>query len=165
MDLVGPVGQTEDPGGQVHSGQRQVVADPGAAPDLDGPIDHPVEGGRDEDLDGRDCRAGIGVAVSHLLGGVDGHEPSRLDVHVGLGDEALDELLVLQQPSVDLAGEGPLDHEVERPPHLAHRVHAVVDPSGTQTVLGRLVALADQSEGVLDRDSNVFVLDLAVVGR
>ena len=142
----------------------QVVAHPGPAPDLDGPVDHAVVGGRDEHLDGRDGGTDVGIAVGHLLGGVDGHQPGRLHVHVALGDESLDELLVLEQAAVHLADQGALDHQVEGPPHLADRVHAVVDPAGPEPVLGGLVALADQAEGVLDRDPDVLVLDLAVVG-
>ena len=136
---------------EVHLGQREVVGHPGAAPHLDGPVDDPVVGGRHEDLDGADLGPGLGVAVVDLLGGVDGHQPGGLQVHVAVGDEALHELLVLEEPAVDLAGEGPLDHQVEGPPHLADRVHAVEDAAGPEAVLCRLVPLADLAERVLDR--------------
>ena len=46
---------------------------------------------------------GLAYALVDLLRGVDGHEAGGLDVHVGVGDEALDELLVLEQTAVDLA--------------------------------------------------------------
>ena len=114
---------------------------PAAAPHLDGPVDHPVVGGGHEHLDGRDVGAGVaGRRRPTFSAAVDGHEPGRLDVHVALGDEALDELLVLEQPAVHLAGQGALDHQVEGPPHLPDRVHAVVDAAGAEPVLGGLVA-------------------------
>ena len=120
-------------------------------------------GRRDEDLDGGDFGACLGITLVDLLGGVDGHEAGRLQVHVTVGDEALHELLVLEQPAVDLAREDALDHEVEGPPHLADRVHAVEDPPGTEPVLGGAVPVADLAQHVLRRHPDVVVTDLAVV--
>ena len=59
-----------------------------------------------------------------------------------VGDEALDELLRLEQPAVHLARHRAFDHEVERAPHLPDRVHAVVDAAGAEPVLRGLVAAA-----------------------
>ena len=49
---------------------------------------------------------------------------------------------------MDLAGEHALDHEVEGPPHLADRVHAVEDAAGTQAVLRGAVAVADLAQAL-----------------
>ena len=87
--------------------EGQVARHAGRAPDLDGAVDDALVGGRHEDLDGRDVGAGIAL-VGHLLGAVDRHQPGRLDVDVGVGDEALDELLGLEQAAVHLAYPGPL---------------------------------------------------------
>ena len=78
----------------------------------------------------------------HLLGRVDGEEAGRLDVGVAIGHEALDELLVLEEATVDFSRKQALDHEVEGPPHLADRVHAVEDAPGPEAVLSRPVAVA-----------------------
>src|SRR5207247_1135777 len=40
MDLVGAVGKTQHPGARVGISQMKILADAGAAADLDGPIDH-----------------------------------------------------------------------------------------------------------------------------
>src|SRR3546814_12312667 len=64
---------------------------------------------------------------------------------------------------VALPGEGTLRHEVEGPPHLADRVHAVEHPTGAEAILGGLVPVADSAEDVLLRDAHVVVDDLAVV--
>ena len=98
-----------------------------------------------------------------LLGGVDGHEAGRLQVHVAVGHEALHELLVLQQAAVHLSGQHALDHQVEGPPHLPDRVHAVEDAAGTEPVLGGAVAVAHLAQHVLRRHPDVVVADLAVV--
>ena len=58
-----------------------------------------------------------------------------------------------------------LDHQVERAPHLADRVHAVVDAARAEAVLRGLVAGAGAAELVLDRHAHVVVDDLAVVAR
>ena len=98
-----------------------------------------------------------GIVLVDLLGGVDRHQPGRLDVDVAVGDEALDELLVLEQAAVDLAGQRALHHQVEGPPHLADRVHAVEDAAGAEAVLRGLVAVADLAEHVVDRHADVVV--------
>jgi hypothetical protein len=81
------------------------------------------------------------------------HQPGRLDVDVAVGDEPLDELFVLELAAEHLTGVGPLDHQIERSPRLTDRVHAVKDAAGAETILRRLVSLADAAEGVLQRDA------------
>ena len=55
------------------------------------------------------------------------------------------------------------DHQVEGAPHLADRVHAVVDAAGAEPVLRGLVAGARLAELVGHRHAHVVVDDLAVV--
>ena len=90
-------------------------------------------------------------------------QAGRLEVDVAVGDEPLHELLVLEEAAVDLAGQDALDHEVEGPPHLPHRVHAVEDPPGAESVLGGAVPVAHLAQHVLRRHPDVVVADLAVV--
>ena len=65
--------------------------------------------------------------------------------------------LSLSLPAVDLACTGPLDHEVEGPPHLPDRVHAVEDAARSEAVLGGLVALSRLPERVVERHAHVVV--------
>src|ERR1700733_1651707 len=136
VHLIGPIGQAKGSGPQVHGGQREVVGDAGRTPHLNGPVDHPREGCRHEHLDRRDVRAGLRVTLVDLFRGVDGEEAGGLYVGIAVGDESLHELLVLQESAVDLAGQEPLDHEVEGPPHLPDRIHAVEDAPSPEAVLG-----------------------------
>src|ERR1035441_9057888 len=163
--LVGPVGQTQRPGSQVHGGQRQVVGDAGSPPHLYGPIDHARVGRRHEDLYGGDLCPRLGVALVDLLGGMDGQEAGGLDVGVAIGDEPLHELLVPQESTVDLPCQQALDHEIEGSPHLPYRVHAVEDAAGAQAVLGRPVPVAHLAQQVVHGDAHIVVADFAVVGR
>ena len=71
--------------------------------------------------------------------------------------------LVASDAAVHLAHGGALDHQVEGPPHLADRVHAVKDAAGAETVLGRLVARTRFAERVSSRYPHIVVDDLAVV--
>src|SRR5580700_1883636 len=118
VHLIGPVGQTQGSGPQVHGRQREIVGDAGRPPHLNGPVDHPREGRRHEHLDGGDVGPGLRVTLVDLFGGVDCEEAGGLYVGIAVGDEPLHELLVLQEAAVDLAGQEPLDHEVKSPPHL-----------------------------------------------
>src|SRR5580704_124268 len=163
VDLVGAVGQAERAGTEVHLGQGQVARDTGRPPDLDGPVDDAAVGRRNEDLDRTDLGARLRVALVHLLRGVDRHQASGLEVHVTVGDEALHELLVLEEATVHLAGQQALDHQVEGTPHLAHGIHAVEDPAGAEAVLRRPVAVADLAEQVRRRDADLVVPHLAVI--
>src|SRR5688572_24616563 len=97
VHLIGSVGDAQRARSLIHAGERQIVGDAGCAPDLDGPVDDAVVGGGYEHLDGGDVGPSCGVAAVELLGGVDRHEPSGLDVDVAVGDEPLDQLLVLEQ--------------------------------------------------------------------
>src|SRR5208282_6462763 len=119
--------------------KRQVARDSRRAPDLDGAVHHPRECGRYENLDRRDVRARVAAAI-HTLGAVNGHQARSLNVDVRLGDEALDELLGLELAAVHLTHRGPLDHQVERAPHLPDRVHAMIDAPGTEAILRGLMA-------------------------
>ena len=93
----------------------------------------PLEGRGHEDLDRRDHRARVAARVHHVRA-VQRHQPRALDVHERVGDEALDELLGLELAAVHLAVDRALHHQVERAPHLADRVHAVVHPSRPEAV-------------------------------
>src|SRR5208282_23094 len=112
--------------------------------------------------DRRDVRARVGAA-GHALRAVDGHQARRLDVDVGVGDEPLDELLGLELAAMHLAHRGALDHQVEGPPHLPDRVHAVIDPTGPETILCGLMARTRLAKLVSERYVHVVVYDLAVI--
>ena len=92
------------------------------------------------------------VAAVDPLGGVDGHQPGRLDVDVAVGDEALDELLVLHAARRAPGGCIARSTIRSKARHIwPTRVHAVEDPPGAEAVLGGLVALAHPPERVLER--------------
>ena len=117
VDFVGPIRDPQRAGTLVHGCEREIARHARGAPHLNRPVDDAVIGGRHEDLDRGDIRARIDPAL-HLLGGVDRHQPRRLNVDVGVRDEALDELLRLQQAAMHLARHGALQHQVEGAPHL-----------------------------------------------
>src|SRR6185369_1870440 len=158
VDLVWPVGDAQRPCGLVHLRQRKVARHAGAAPDLDRAVDDAMVRSRHEDLDRRDVGARV-AAVFHLLGAMQRHQARGLDVDVAVGDEALHELLRFELAAVDLAHHRALDHEVECAPHLADRIHAVVDAPGAEAILRGLVAGAGAAERVAERHADVVVID------
>ena len=97
MNLVGTVGEAKGTRSSIHSLQRDFARNAKGAVDLNRPIHHSVHGGGNGDLDRRNIRSGV-QSLLHDLRTSDRHQPGRMNVDIGIGDEALDELFGFEGP-------------------------------------------------------------------
>ena len=154
-------GEAQGAGSPVHALGRRGAGDAQGAGHLDGAIDDSLHRGGDEDLDGRDIGARILAALDDACG-VDGHQPRGLNIHIAVGDKALNKLFGFQQAAVNLPLRSALDHQVKGPPHLADTVHAVVDPARAGAVLCGGVPGPTAAEGIFLGYTDIVVSDFAV---
>src|SRR5712671_5110715 len=87
VDLVGTVGKTQHPGACIGISQMKILADPGAAADLDGAIDDPLSHVGGHHLDhGNLGPCGLVADRVHHVGGVQRQEARLVDLDAGLRD-------------------------------------------------------------------------------
>ena len=80
-----------------------------------------------------------------------------------IGDEPLDALLLGEHRPVAVAGEGPVDHHVERDFCLANPTHAVRESRRPESILTKQVTLPTTTQHIFRRNSKVLNQNLAVI--
>src|SRR5579875_1333792 len=163
VHLIRPVGEPQAPGARPCRRQREVLADPRGAMDLDRLVDHPFGHRRDRDLDRLDL--GVRALVAdrvHEPRGLQDQQPGLLDPHPGLRDPVLHHSLVRERPAPRDPARRTAAEQLERPLGRADQPHAVVDAARAEPGLGDREPVALAGDQVRRRDPDVAELDLGM---
>lgn len=163
-DLIGTVSETEgtDTGPHGSNGTSNTTT----TVELDGTVKDLADDVGDDDLGHTNVSlGGLGADLVHGGGGLEHEETGLFEFHPGVGNVALDlVVLALELAKGPLAGVGGLEeHEVESLLGNTDGAHAVVDTAGTKTALENFeTATFAVDKGLLAGDLDVLEENLAV---
>ena len=160
---VRAVDDAQRAGVRVEAGQRGVVADAGAAVQLDRPVDDVQRHPRGGDLDRGDLGAGtLGAELVDQVGGLEHQQAGLVDLDPRLGDGLAHGPLLGQRAAEGDPRLGPLDHQRQGALGHADGAHAVVDAAGAEPGLGDHEPVALAGEDVGPRHPDVGEAELRV---
>jgi hypothetical protein len=163
VDLVGAVGDPQDPRRSPHPCQQRVFGDAEAAVDLDRGVEHRFGDPRGDHLDRGDLGAGpVGADPVDHPGRLQHQEARLLDRHPRLGKLGSHDALLGQRRAEGDPLFGPRAGHLEGPLGHADAAHRVVDAAGAEPRLGDREALALAAEQFLGGHADAVEADLAV---
>src|ERR1700719_3840072 len=166
VDLVRAVGETQDSGACIRISQVEVLADAGAAADLDGAVDDLLRHVRSDHLDHGDFGPrGLVADRVHHVGSVQRQQARLVDLDAGFRDPMARHAVVRDGASEGAAADGALAHGLQRALGDADQPHAMMDAAGSESPLRYFEAAAFAEQYIRERHTHILEHDFSVAVR
>src|SRR5215475_3183567 len=166
MDLVRAIGETQHTGARIRVSQVEILADAGAATDLDGTVDDVLGHVRGDDLNHSDFGPrGLVAGRVHHVGSVQRQQARLINLNARLGDPMARHAVIRNGATEGTAADSALAHGLQRTLGNADQPHAMMDAARAEPPLRNLEAAALAEKDVGHRHPHIVEYNFSVAMR